>query len=620
MADELLDSFVRVTWDPDGDAVILVDFGTAMWDPVKIDGKQLVDTVPGLNRAGTQNFPRANESHRLTFTLGQLTAGLEAAFEARLEAAIAAPRNMADVLLSLESGRSFRLKDCSVESWPSNQRGRITQETLVILGGELADSEDIDPPVVADLSLHAESELRNGGALAAPMEGAATWQSTTGSYQAAQGTAASRPTVARPTSSDGSGAGIGAPAGGLYLPGTAGNFGSAPSTVGELSPTGYFSLIWDGILPSYTPATKTCLISKWTAAGDLRSYAMFVNTNGTIELQISTDGTAAGVFTYTSTVPTALPDGRFVGIVAQKSTTGSVNFWLLSEGLVGFNNGVAPLLLGGSTNHGVLDPFGTSTPNLNIGATDAGTLNLMTGWTRTAVVFPGQFNTATEITSGYYVEFNAHVSGTTSLPTKFGGGQPNLTVNRSGSLPARVIKGHRATFDGTNDFMDLGIPLSVNAVSGVSIVWRGILNRVSGTNDLVFLGTADGAQPRALLRVNGGALQVLVRRLDAEATATIAHASGLTQYGARTLAVSINYASGLAALYIDGSLATTGALTSSGTSEGINSGLSRIMAGAAGANPAAGDVFRISAYQRALDIFEMADIHNALALAEFSQG
>src|SRR5690606_3428068 len=122
----------------------------------------------------------------------------------------------------------------------------------------------------------------------------------------------------------------------------------APSSVGELSPTGTFSLIWDGILPSYTPAAKTCLISKWTAAGDLRSYAMFVNTDGTIELQISTDGTAAGILTYTSTVPTALPDGRFVGIVAQKVASGNVSFWLLPEGLVGFNDGVSPLLLGGS--------------------------------------------------------------------------------------------------------------------------------------------------------------------------------------------------------------------------------------------------------------------------------
>jgi hypothetical protein len=618
----LLDSMVRVTWDPDGDARILINFGDPMWSPVLIDGKQVVDVAQGLNRKGVLNIPRGNETHKLTFTLGGITAGPVEAFERRLEQSIAAPRDMADVLISFESGKSYRLKDCAVESWPSGQLESITKETLNILGGELGDSEDIVIPVVADLTLQAETDLRNAGGTFGPTtEKAASWISTTGSLQAVQATVANQPLAIRPTSSNGSGVGIGAPAGGLYLPGTAGNYVSATAMV-DFQAGAIFSVVWDGALPSYTPAAKTCLVSKWTAAGNQRSYALSVNTDGTIELQISTDGTAAGILTYTSTVPTALPGGRFVGIVAQHGDTG-ITFWLLPGGFVGWNTGGVPLLLLGAV---VSTPTpGTpynSTAPLIIGGTDGGTANLLTGYTRTAVFLKDRLNTTTPplVFPAYIVAFNTQATGSTSVPTALGGGPANLTVNRNGAVPARIVKGNRATFDGTDDTMAIGTPLSANAVTGLTLVWRGLLNRVAGLNDLLFVGTADGTQPRALLRVDGGDLKVLVRRLDAEATATITFAAGLTQYANKTLGATIDYVTGLAALYVDGALVATGALTSSGVSQAANSGATRLMAGIAGANPAAGDVCRIVAYQKPLDIFEMDAVHAAFLAYETANG
>jgi hypothetical protein len=618
----LLDSMVRVTWDPDGEAQILVDFGDPMWSPVLIDGKQMVDVAQGLNRKGVLNIPRQNETHKLTFTLAGLTAGPVEAFERRLEQSIAAPRDMADVLISFESGKSYRLKDCAVESWPSGQVERLTKETLNILGGELGDSEDIVIPVVADLTLQAETDLRNaGGTIGPTTEKAATWASTTGNLVAAQATTGSQPQAIRPTSSNGSGVGIGIPTGGLYLPGIPGNYVSATPMV-DFQAGAIFSVLWDGALPSYTPAAKTCLVSKWTAAGNQRSYALFVNTDGTIELQVSTDGTAAGTNSYTSTVPTALPGGRFVGIVAQHGDTG-ITFWLMPGGFVGWNAGGVPLLLLGA---GVSTPTPgipyNSTAPLIIGGTDSGTANLMTGYTRTVAFLKDRLNTSTPPLAfpAYIIAFGTQATGTTSVPTALGGGPANLTVNRTGAVPARIVKGSRATFDGTDDSMAIGTALSANAVTGLTLVWRGLINRVSGLNDLIFVGTADGTQPRALLRVDGGDLKALVRRLDAEATTTITFAAGLTQYANKTLGVSVDYVTGLAALYVDGALVATGALTSSGLSQAANSGATRLMAGAGSANPAAGDVCRIAAYQKPLDIFEMNAVHAAFLAYETANG
>jgi len=602
--DVLLDSVVRVTWDPDGAQLVLVEIDDPMWEPVKIDGKQAVDTAPGLNRAGVQNFPRGNEAHKLTFTLCRIEDEIQDAFQERIAQALAAPRYMADVLLSFASGTNYRIKNAAVESWPNDQRGRLTKETLVILGGEIVeDSGTTAPDSEAEVALYADSGMQ-----AETLEALATWLNQgAGSMDAVQATGANQPVaIARSVLTS-------TYYGGLYLPGIAGNYGSVPDNA-ILDLSGDLCLAWQGKLDSYTPAAKTCLISKWTAAGDQRSFALFVNTDGTIELQLSTDGTAAGILTYTSTVPSGLAP-RTLTTIAGVRVGSTIRFWLASTSFppAGGLFSTEAIQLGAAIT-GVSTAVFNSTASLNIGATDDGTLNLMKGYSMQVITRKTHNNTAASASTDFWLQFFNSASGSTTVADFYAAG--NMTVNRTGVLPAKIVSGFRAQFDGTNDSMTLATPLQANGVSGVSLAWRGTLNRVTGDNDLIFCGTADGLNPRALLRVDDGDLKVMVRRLDAEATATITYAAGLTQYAHKTLAASINYATGTAALYVDGVLVASGALTSAGTTSATNSGITRIMAGASAANPAAGDVGRLVIQQTALDIFEMAALHQALLLNE----
>jgi hypothetical protein len=134
---ELLDSPVRVIFDPADTALVLVDFGTPMWEPVALDGEQLVQTASYVRGAGAKHFPRGNESHALSFTLARETEGAADALEARLTNSLALPRTKGDVLLAFESGTQFLLKDCAIRQWRGGQIEHLTREGLVILCGRM---------------------------------------------------------------------------------------------------------------------------------------------------------------------------------------------------------------------------------------------------------------------------------------------------------------------------------------------------------------------------------------------------------------------------------------------------------------------------------------------------
>ena len=143
---ELYDSPVRVIYDPAGTALVLVDFGTPMWEPVALDGEQVVQTASYVRGAGVKHFPRGNESHTLTFTLARETDGGADALEARLTNSLALPRAKADVLLGFESGTQFLLKDCAIRSWRGGQVEHLTQEGLVILCGRMEATATVYTP------------------------------------------------------------------------------------------------------------------------------------------------------------------------------------------------------------------------------------------------------------------------------------------------------------------------------------------------------------------------------------------------------------------------------------------------------------------------------------------
>jgi len=143
---ELLDSPVRVIFDPADTALVLVDFGTPMWEPVALDGEQLVQTASYVRGAGAKHFPRGNESHVLTFTLARETEGAADALEARLTNSLALPRAKADVLLGFQSGTQFLLKDCAIRQWRGGQVEHLTREGLVILCGLMELTTDTFTP------------------------------------------------------------------------------------------------------------------------------------------------------------------------------------------------------------------------------------------------------------------------------------------------------------------------------------------------------------------------------------------------------------------------------------------------------------------------------------------
>jgi hypothetical protein len=156
---DLWDSIVRVTWDPDATALVLVDFGDPMWEPVSVDGEQLVQRSSYIRALGAKHFPRGNESHRLAFSLARITEGVSEAFVARLTAALALPKTDGKpVLLAFESGEQFRLADCAVRAWPHSQVDGVTRETVVIECGRMTADAGVYAPgqTWGEISFHWE--------------------------------------------------------------------------------------------------------------------------------------------------------------------------------------------------------------------------------------------------------------------------------------------------------------------------------------------------------------------------------------------------------------------------------------------------------------------------------
>jgi hypothetical protein len=135
--DDLYDSFLRLTYDPDGIALVLLDYGDAMWGPVELDGSQIIQITSLIRAAGVKATPRGNEQHTLRFALCRIEDSLQDAFAARINGIIALPRTMADVLVELADGRKWRLKNAAVQAWNGGQTERLSRENVELLGGQL---------------------------------------------------------------------------------------------------------------------------------------------------------------------------------------------------------------------------------------------------------------------------------------------------------------------------------------------------------------------------------------------------------------------------------------------------------------------------------------------------
>jgi len=94
--------------------------------------------------------------------------------------------------------------------------------------------------------------------------------------------------------------------GGMFLPGTAGSYASTPDNA-ALDITGDIDIRIDATLPNWATGIAQVLVAKWVGAPNL-SYLFYLETNGTIVLVRSTNGT--NIFGIGSTAAVPITSGR----------------------------------------------------------------------------------------------------------------------------------------------------------------------------------------------------------------------------------------------------------------------------------------------------------------------
>jgi hypothetical protein len=162
-------------------------------------------------------------------------------------------------------------------------------------------------------------------------------------------------------------------AGGLTLPGTAGNYASTPDSVLN-SVTGDIDIRVCAKLTDWTPSAEQNLVAKYGAAGQ-RSFQLSVFTNGNVRYISSMDGTANAV--DVSQGPTGFADGAVGWVrVTHDVDNGSglnVRTFYTSP------DGVTWTVLGSASSSAGVTSIFDSTSSLEIGSRISGTQNLLTG-------------------------------------------------------------------------------------------------------------------------------------------------------------------------------------------------------------------------------------------------
>lgn len=216
----------------------------------------------------------------------------------------------------------------------------------------------------------------------------------------------------------------------LELPGVAGNYASTPDSAAN-SVTGDLDLRVKVALDDWTPATLDALISKWDdTAANQRSYILYMRVTGFMELDFSSDGTAATGVQSTAAVPAT--DGAVIWVrVTLDGDDGGgnkvVKFYTSTDGVSWTQLGATNTSAGTTT---IFD----GTAALEVGAYNPG---------GTSLVAKGKFYRA-QVYNGIggtlVVDFDTGVTTGRSQTTLIATTGEVWTINQSGNNVAHIVQ------------------------------------------------------------------------------------------------------------------------------------------------------------------------------------
>lgn len=275
----------------------------------------------------------------------------------------------------------------------------------------------------------------------------------------------------------------------LRLPAVSGNYASTPDTVANSIATDQ-GLICRAALTDWTPAAVQTLVAKWNTTGNQRAIALSVNTDGTLNLSWSADGTV--VISKNSTVATGIAD---LGIkyvwaslrVNNGAAGNDVKFFLSDNGTTWTQLGTTV------TTAGTTAVF-NSTAGLEVGSISGGTAQLASGDLYYAALAGGL--TATPVAAAFDASRGVR-NGTTVVAAS----GETWTINTSGTPPA-LLQG----------------PSLVAVSAGPSISITGYKRGLNQSYSLEFGGNrldrSVKVQRSEALPMGGGAPEVLLYRRE----------------------------------------------------------------------------------------------------------
>lgn len=221
------------------------------------------------------------------------------------------------------------------------------------------------------------------------------------------------------------------------------DWASVPDAAG-FSALGDFSVVVAVEMNDWTPGVITTLMSHQNATGNQRSWDFGVQTDGTLRLRKSTNGS-----TNNDSVSTAAPafvNGVTYWVLVTRATgTGNVNFYTAP-----WTGSVTPPAIGSFTLLGSANVAGStgalfnSTAALAIGAQSAGTLNFLAGKVYRSQLYSGIYGSGSE---ALLVDFDPTNDPANGTSTTWSEGTHTWTLSNGAHLGTFAVLGEVSEAD-----------------------------------------------------------------------------------------------------------------------------------------------------------------------------